>query len=406
MLLNKNKITDFKNRLLNINDKEPLSKMSLIVIIALDIFVMCMIFAGVRDHTDQLTSPNEYMPTECREAFVKNTWIGERKIDNLQKTVLSYGDNYRYRARDILDNSEIEKSHPACKKFLSSIQKVRKNKEILEVFRKRQSIQKEIKQITKEFNKFKDVYDTSLLENISNENVSNGIPAISKKSKIKSDEINELNQRLTQINKIISTNRSVGDFSNVLNELLKGRDNIITDIKKFDFWYPIKELSWQFIFLVPLFLIFYFWNSRSIKNKNSLQILISSHLLVVAFVPILFRILELINDILPHRLFKKVVDLLTSLKIIALWHYIIIILSVFVAILAIYFIQKKIFSKENIEIKRLMKGACYKCGKKLPPNIHACPFCGTQQKNTCPKCKIDTYKSGKYCINCGTPISE
>jgi hypothetical protein len=193
------------------------------------------------------------------------------------------------------------------------------------------------------------------------------------------------------------------EFWKYLDGLPSQKTQVVRDLKQFDFWYPIKALAWQFIFLLPLCGLFYFWNGRSIKKNNNIQVLLSSHLLVVSFIPILFKLFELIIDILPHRILETLFNLLNSLNIIAIWHYLVIFVAIISALLAIYVIQKKLFSKDMIMRKRLSKGACYKCGKKLPrQSHHICPFCGTNQDCQCSTCKKDTYIAGEYCMNCGS----
>ena len=397
----KNKLSVFKKRLFNISENEPLSRMSLLVIFALDIFVVIMIFAGLEDHTGLLTSPYEYMPPICRQAIIENEWSNAGRIDRLQQLLLSPGHLYRYDATEPLDSSEIDKTHSACNQLLSGIRKLRENEALLAVFQQRDAVQKNRKELKVRFRDSKEVYDTQLLEGMAGGAESRNLPAISENARELSEALNEIDQMLSEYEKTIAENPSVVEISKTLKELSSRRKSILSDIRQFDFWYPMKELAWQFGFLIPLFALFYVWNGRSIQRHRHLQILISTHLLVVAFIPILFKLLELILEIIPHRLLESLFDLLVSLKIIAIWHYIVILLAVLLALLAIYLIQKKIFSQERIMQKRLMTGACYACGKKLPRQASTCPFCGKEQRMQCNVCGKDTYRAGRFCIHCG-----
>ena len=181
----------------------------------------------------------------------------------------------------------------------------------------------------------------------------------------------------------------------------KYRTQVIKDLKSFEFWYPLKELGWELVFMFPLFMMFYFWNSRSIKKENNAQILISTHLLVIASIPILMKFGEVVLDLIPKHFFRNLFKVLEMLHLIAIWHYVVILLSIGIALFLIYVIQKKIFNKHRLQQKRLMKGACYFCGKKLPHQSTLCPFCGTNQLKICSKCSKNTYACGEYCINCG-----
>ena len=153
--------------------------------------------------------------------------------------------------------------------------------------------------------------------------------------------------------------------------------------------------------MLPLLIIFYLWNSRSISRKNNLQVLISSHLLVIASIPIIIKIIDVVLHLIPRHFFRELFKLLELLHLIALWHYLLIIFSIIIAIFIIYIVQKKIFDEQRLIKKRLLKGACYVCGKKLPDGVIACPFCGAKQYKTCSGCNKDTLISGDYCTNCG-----
>ena len=164
---------------------------------------------------------------------------------------------------------------------------------------------------------------------------------------------------------------------------------------------PRKVSAWQFLFLLPIFAGALFWYTRSTNKKFATQTLFSAHLLIIASIPILFKIVELVLDLIPKTFFRALFDLLEELHILALWHYLLIVVSLMVAILLVYLIQKKFFNKQRIYEKRLIAGKCFLCGKKLPPESAHCPFCGKNQMRQCPHCQADTFLGGSCCVNCG-----
>jgi len=168
-----------------------------------------------------------------------------------------------------------------------------------------------------------------------------------------------------------------------------------------NFWYPVKKLAMQLLFLLPLFAVFYAWNSASIKGSRSLQTLVSSHLLVVSFIPIFCKIIETVYDIIPKQLLHKLIALLTSLKLVAIWHYLIIALAIGAALFLIYIFQKKLFSREKLIERRIAKGECQQCGKHLPTGARACPFCGYVQFSNCPACGKPKHSQAHHCWACG-----
>lgn len=398
----KDKILTFKNRLVKINDEEPLSKLSLVVIIALDIFILFMVFGGLDDHTKQLTSPDEYIPFECQRAFINTTWSEANKMDELQTLVLSDYNNYSVRYDSQFEDAKIKAMHPLCKEFYKKVKAVADNKKLNQLFVDRQEYIKQRDQYTYNFKKSKDVYDTSLLENIADKRDKNdNLSTISSSIKQDSNKIENIAEKVAGIEKQINADPLINELWSMLSPDNEYRKQIIKDYKQFQFWFPLKELLWQLVFMLPIFLIFYAWSSRSVKKNNNIQTLISSHLLVIASIPIILKVMEVVLDLIPKHFFKNLFDLLEKLHIIAIWHYLVILISIGAALLIIYIIQKKIFNKERVYQKRLMKGACYYCGKKLPVNSTNCPFCGTNQFKTCDKCSNETYVGGEYCKNCG-----
>jgi hypothetical protein len=162
----------------------------------------------------------------------------------------------------------------------------------------------------------------------------------------------------------------------------------------------------QLIFLLPLFGIFYAWNALSIRKNRGVQTLVSSHLLAVSFIPILCKIFETIYGIIPKKLLKQLIDLLESLKLVAIWHYLIIAVAVVAALFLIYIFQKKLFSREKLLERRISKGECQQCGKHLPAGAHACPFCGFTQFKPCGHCYKPTHVHGKFCRECGKQVTD
>ncbi len=394
----KDKLNLFKDRLTKINDEEPLSKLSLFVIIALDIFILTIVFQGLDDHTHQLTSPKEYVTYECRQALIKKNWTDEDRISKLQPLVLIDHGDYAYRRDSLFSRNNIEQMHPISRDFYKKIEIISKNKVLIRLFKNRAEQLRGKTNFTEKFKKSKDVYDTSLLENLAAERTDK-LETISDAMKSKAQRIEAYNAQIKKIDKEINANLLIKDLWAFISA--NHKDTLLKDLKTFEFWYPFKELAWQFLFLLPLFIVFYIWNMGSVKKDNKLQALISTHLLVIAAIPILFKIIEVILDFIPHHFLDDLFDILEALNIIALWHYFVIVGSIGAALFTIYIIQKKIFNKRRLELKRLMKGACYNCGKKLPRDPAACPFCGKMQYKKCASCNNEMFIVGAYCNSCG-----
>ena len=404
----KNHLITFKNRLFRINNEEPLSKLSLIVIIALDLFILFVVFRGLDDHTRQLTSPADYLPYDCREMLVRENWTDADKIEKLQQLTLSDYNNISYGYDSPFEHTKMERMHPDCRLFFEKINAIAHDKEILEWFKARQRLVARKNQFTAGFEQSKGVYDTSLLEDIAEPGSGqNKLPSIAQSLKDKARQIDTFDAQISDLEARINNHAKVRDLWAYVSEGDPARrDRLVEDIKRWEFRYPFKELFWQMLFLLPLFIVFYLWSARSVKKDNRLQVLISSHLLVIVSIPIFMKILDVVLTLIPRHFFKKFFALLTALRIIAIWHYLVIVVAIGAALLAIYIIQKKVFNKRRLELKRLTKGQCRRCGKKLPANAVACPFCGMDQMVNCPACDHPTYAAGEYCVACGKDLPK
>ncbi|MEI8356403.1 MAG: zinc ribbon domain-containing protein, partial [Deltaproteobacteria bacterium] len=249
----------------------------------------------------------------------------------------------------------------------------------------------------------KGVYDTSLLETVAKQQGSQTkIDATKKDFQEKTTALNSMKARMASLEQTINSDAKI----KLLWERLQGlqeqdRQKLIAELRTLNYWYPVKKLGLQMIFLLPLFVVFYAWNNRSIRKSRGLQTLVSSHLLGISFIPILCKIIETVYDILPKRLLVKLINLLESLKLVAIWHYLVIALAVSSALFLIYIFQKKLFSREKLIERRISKGECQRCGKHLPPGSQACPFCGYSQFKNCSNCNSLMHVHGKYCRECG-----
>ena len=398
----KTKLSKFRNRLISYSNNDPLRKESICIIIALDIFILCVVFTGLSDHTKQLTSPSEFLPEECKNVFIDSNWSEANKINKIQRIILKDYNNYQYQTADLFETLKIEEMHSRCNSFYSLIKEIKTDEVILKAFVERQELNQKIKHFEGKYKELKEVYETSLLETIANKN-QEGFITISNAIQSQSSEIEKLKSQKSNLETQISKSELITRLSKMaIHDRSNFREDIKSDYKKFEFWYPLKELSWQFVFMIPLFLILWLWNIRSIKNNRGIQIVISTHLLVIASIPILFKIIQTVLDLIPKHFFKTLFRLLEQINLIAIWHYILIFIAIILVLYILYILQNKLFLKQRIQTKRIMKGQCFECGKGLPSNAKNCPFCGVDQFKECEACSFKTHVKTQYCMNCGT----
>ena len=179
------------------------------------------------------------------------------------------------------------------------------------------------------------------------------------------------------------------------------KENYIDDIKKYKRVFAFKRTGYGLLFLVPLIGILCFWNNRSNKKERNLSIIISSHFIIVALLPILFEMTRLLLEFLPNVLFKNIYDFLISSKLISLWYYIMIALMIVVISLLIWFLQNKVFTQKRYLRNRIQKSKCTQCGLKISYECQFCPNCGNTLLRTCELCNELTIDGYEYCQHCG-----
>ncbi len=393
----KGKFNNIKANLTSL-DSQPLSKASLIIILFLDIFILTSIFDGLDKHTRQISSPDEYVPYSCREIVINRDWNPTNRMDYLSSIILSSNNSY-YQIEE-----KKKEHHPVCEPYLDLLDQMKSNKELIALFDDRGKFQGEAKDLQRDIDNLKGAYDTSLLETIAKQKEGQAnVENIRKEVQAKTSALNTLRAQIESLEQKINGNAKVKQLWEKLETLRPAdREKLKTELRTMYFWHPVKKLGMQMIFLLPLFAIFYIWNNASIRKSRSIQTLVSSHLLVVSFIPIFFKIIETIYDIIPKILLKKLIDLLESLKLVALWNYLVIAVAIAAALFLIYIFQKKLFSRDKLMARRITKGLCQQCGKHLPSGSQACSFCGFVQFKPCGVCNQPTLVYGKFCKACGT----
>ncbi len=383
-------------------DGQPLGKMALVILLFLDLFILTAIFNGLADHTRQLASPDEFIPQTCREIVLNEQWNPTTRIDHLAQLVTSYSGSY-YR----IDEREPER-HPLCEPYLDLIGAMKRDKPLSAAFEDRKKVAYEVRELQRDIDRLKGAYDTTLLETMAKEQQGQpAVTAIRGDFQKKAADLNQLTSQVAALEQTINADARVQQLWTRVEGLQKSdRDLLLSDLRRLNFWYPVKKLAMQLLFLLPLFAIFYAWNSVSVRRNRGVQALVSTHLLIVAFIPIFGKIIETLYDIIPHKLLEKLIRFLESFKLVAIWHYLLIALAIAAGLFLIYICQKKLFTRERLMERRIAKGECQNCGKHLPAASSACPFCGDNQFKPCPHCQQSMHVHGCYCRHCGAPAAE
>lgn len=392
------KVQRFRQRLTRL-DNQPLGKAALVIILFLDLFILISIFDGLGAHTAQLTSPDEHIPALCRDVVLDADWNPTNRLDRLARLVSKYHTSY------FLPDPRVERQplHAVCAPLVRAFKAVRDDEALARNLRDLVKLDQETRELRAELERVKGAYDTALLEAIARaQKMEARVTSLRQEIADKTRAMDELVHRQRLLGETIEQHERVRElYALVAGVAEADRQTLRDDLRRLNFWYPVKRLGMEMLFLLPLFLVFYVWNARSIARNRPFQALVSSHLLVVVLIPVFFKVIELVYDILPRKLLRQVIELLESLKLVAIWHYLLIGVAVLTALALIYLFQRKLFSRDKLMQRRIAKGQCQHCGLHLPAGSRYCTACGADQYRTCAGCNELTLLHGKYCSACG-----
>lgn len=392
------KLRQFRQRLGRL-DNQPLSRAALVVILFLDLFILISVFDGLADHTAQLAGPDERVPSLCRSLVIEQRWNATNRLDQLARLVVAY-QNDPHREEMGLDR---RKQHSLCAPMVSAYEAVRNDSSLARNLQETRKLRRETQDLRAELARMKGAYDTTLLETIAGKQpIDEDVDAVRRTMAEKTAALNErVGQEALLEASIEQDPRVRALFDRVASVSEDQRTALRDELRRLNFWYPAERLGMEMLFLLPLLAAFYFWNAKSIAAQRPFQTLVSSHLLVVVLIPVFFKIVELLYDIIPRKLLRQVIALLESLKLVAIWHYLSIGAAIVVALALIYLFQKKLFSRAKLLQRRIAKGLCHACGQHLPPDSQHCHACGAAQFRTCIRCNALTQVHGRYCRACG-----
>lgn len=364
------KIQSVFSRLRSIGTNEPLSGLSLVIIIFLDIFVLVALFQGLEDQTASFTTPSDVIPYNCQTiAIDTENYDKEQKIDQVLSQARSYQyDTYSSYRDTPSAGRHPEFLHPECLKIEDLFEKMRSDTEFYKLLDQREQIINRKSSIESDISRLKGTYDTVLLEKIANQPKEQSISETSADT-IKQD-LQKRTEELSKVRGEEKANRALIEQNSNLQGILayltpELAKSLRTTLSRLEFYYPLKRVGVELLFLIPLFLLIWFWNDRSIRRENGAQTLVSSHLLVVVFIPIFWKICEGVLEIIPERLLQAIMKFLQDLQIMMLWYYFLILLAIGIALASIYFLQKKVFSRKRLIEKRIEHSQCQFCGKHL-----------------------------------------
>lgn len=403
------KITDFirlffrKSRKIN---NEPVNKVSLIVIILIDLFILFNVFAGLDDISRWYLSPSQaYSCYSSWQSYNEDT-RGDRDFHIITETLNqpinipeNPEENYRGKLGQV---SEI------CLNFNNLKNKVNQANNQA-IFTKIQNKITQVKSLQEKNRNIRTQYDSTLLEKIAGQpsNLSiNQIQAQQARQELEKNDISitNLTKEIAQLKQQLITTIDSTNFIKFLNSEAQFQQ-VKKGYESANFWYPTIQIFLQLLFLIPLITIALFIHNFALKKGYGLMALMSWHLLVIFLIPLLIKIFEFLQ---VGVIFEYLFDIITVIfgGLLFLISYLYILLIPIIGFGIIKFFQQVVFNTKSQASKRIEKSRCLNCGKKINNNHQHCPHCGYYQYIECTNCHNLTYKLMPYCYHCGSPQNE
>jgi hypothetical protein len=387
-------------------DNEPLNKVSLIVIILIDLFILANVFSGLNEIGQWYLDPTQAYPCYSEWQDYRNSTNKDKDYQTVRSAVnpsdrsdrVSRYQNYRQ-----VEIGHLGNTSPICLQYAEQSDRINNPSDLATIKTiDRQATQ--IAQLQAKNQQIQSQYDSTLLEKIAGQDRSRSINAVGAGQA--KQELDRNNLNITNLNREIATLKpellakpASQNFLSLLKDDGKFKE-VENRHQQAQFWYPSIRLAFQALFLVPLLSIALLVHNFAQRKGYGLVTLISWHLLAIFSIPLISKIFEFLQIGL---IFKWIFDLVSVIfgRLLFIINFLYILLIPLLGFGIIKFSQKFVFNPKVQAAKRVQLSRCMNCARKISPRDPHCPHCGYYQYTDCPNCHSLTYKNLAYCKECG-----
>ena len=374
--------------------KEKLSKLAVVFIVLLDLFVFSILQMGVDFQVKILNSPYNSYSSICKNIVTSS------KIESLNSYYYTNENRYKY------NSIQKENISSNCKEVISLIDNIKKQHNIKELRKTKGLLNKELSSVNTQINFYRQNYNTSLFENIQTQNKEELNSEVKDKYNNYLAKRKELNTKINQIDKNFASSKSVKKLSSYINE---NKELIKEDYKAKVKAYEVKKDLITLAFLLPLLLVSFFAMKKYMLKENYILYIIAKNVLVIVSIPTVVSFISLVYTLLPKVFFEKLMRFFANLEIPFVVYYFALAVLVVVFTFIIIRVQKK-YKESNSQfqntsmskIESYNKSICNNCNNKVDyETMNFCPNCQNKIRVKCKACGDMTVDSLKYCSSCG-----
>lgn len=405
-------INKFRHLLSKLSGKSskttPINKVSLIVIILIDIFILVNVFIGLNDISGWILSPTQSHPcySQWRD-YRANPNRDDYQIISSSITTPNDSQGSRLDNYPRANESSLGKVSPICSDFADRQDKINSanNQQIEQQINQKQQ---KIETLEQSNRRLREEYDSTLLEKIAGQDEKRSLNQVTaEKAKQEQDKNNlAISTLKAEVGKL-KLNLISNPESIYLIALLKDApkfEQVQQSYQQASLWYPSIQIGLQAAFLVPLMLLALAVHNWAQRKSYGLVALISWHLLVILCIPLIIKVFEFLQF---GAIAKFVFDIISKIfgGLLFLVSYVYIFVIPLIGFGIIKFLQKIVASNSKGQAAmRVQKSSCIQCDRRIQPNDLYCPHCGYYQYVECQNCHQLTHKHLNFCRHCGCEV--
>ena len=392
------------------NGKEKLSKLTIMFIAILNIFIFITIGLGIDFQVKVLNSPTVTYPYKCRDVLNNNDISDFRQYFYTKEKYDDYYYEENYQGiKDLQEDSR-------CVLLNEKINLVKKEHNIKELISSSNKLLNNQSKIDSELSYIKENYNTVLFEKMSSQTQDKSIikddlstQNIKEKHDAYIKELEKIKEEIDQLNNNFSKSKSVEELVSFVST---NKEQINQDIESMNKAYSIKRELVTLAFLLPLVLVFFYMMKTYLTKERYILYILFKNILIVSLIPTVISMISLVYELLPKIFIEKVLRFFYEIEIPFIVYYFVITIFIFIFGYLIIKLQKK-FKEENNRLKNnsitkvesYNKNICNNCGNRVDFNtMNFCPCCQNKLKVECDSCHHMTIKGLDYCSNCGKNV--
>ena len=270
-----------------------------------------------------VTYPTTSFDYACTSKIDKNREINKFQSRDISKDIYNSNFDYRYWSLEDFKYDHHHKSESQvllsfgkdarCQKMGTLYLDVANDAFYKDKLIEYKALKNNITKINSQIQTAEAQYASMLLEDIAQQDhnlsiLSSSSSKVKEKIRLLNDQLQHLEQRLDEIDNV----GTLDSFQSFKNYLDKNSDEIDTAYKEAIKYYKFQYTLNVFLFLLPIWFIFYFVYRLFKRKKYHILAHMSLHVANVSAVFIVFYLLSLIYDVIPKVFLSKLIALLSQ----------------------------------------------------------------------------------------------